>query len=153
MTKAKEIINGNGNKNENENGNGRTVDGWLAGNSHPPLEEGVAYTATLLTVEKVEGKTPESSFIKFLYELEDGRRVVDTRFPAGLNVFEREIRQQLDIEGVVSVKELLEHMQNNSFNVWFTFPTVEKQNGSKGVVRNMHYIKPPLPEKESDTPF
>ena len=116
------------------------------GLSRSRLQDG-EYHAQIIGISFIEHETdPEKDHLRLEIQLDfDQRVIVENRFVTGYFLFERQIKEQLELaDTTLPVPDLLAAIKNQPIKIW-----LKTQAGSNGkVYQNVHFAKP---EDSTDT--
>lgn len=109
-------------------------------------------------IESYEVQTSNNStYVRFTFKLEDGRKISDNRFQQGLGIMFSHLREQLNLQSEeMSPAELFEKCKTTKFTIWVEKATIFNQNtGLNQRVTNIHFLEPLSNTKveENDSPI
>ena len=114
------------------------------------------YENTVIESYKVQTSN-NSTYVRFNFKLEDGRKISDNRFQQGLGIMFSHLREQLNLQSEeMSPAELFEKCKTTKFTIWVEKATIFNQNtGLTQRVTNIHFLEPLSNTKtaENDSPI
>lgn len=119
------------------------------GISRSRLQDG-EYHAQIVNVRFVPHETDETKdYLRLEIQLDfDGRVVVENRFVSGYFLFEREIKEQLELsDTTINVPDLLDTITFQPIKVWFKTQTKDGR-----VYQNMYFSKPVEDSTDTEAP-
>lgn len=76
------------------------------------------YKVTIKSYEEIEND--KGGYVKIVLQLPD-REYTYNLFPSSIDYVARNLRNQFNIEGEVTLKELLDKGLTNAFSIWFSY--------------------------------
>mgnify|MGYP000974799414 CR=1 FL=1 len=120
------------------------------GISRSRLQDG-EYHAQIIGIQFIQNETdPEKDHLRLEIQLDfDSRVIVENRFASGYFLFERQIKEQLDLADTsLPVSELLSTIKNQPIKIW-----LKTQIGKDGrTYQNVHFAKPEVSDDEEEMP-